>query len=244
MALTALALVYGLAHLFGGTGSTPTAGVVSATPAPSASASSSVASAPYGPVVPAPVLRHHAQVPLAAPTGPCADDQVSVRPSAPRAYAGQTITVRLDLQGTQPACTYSVSDSTVAVSVVDHQGQPVWSSQDCPGSIPARQVVVRSAVATRTTLQWNGHRSDVGCPGGMPWVMPGLYRVQAAVLGSTPFDAPFAVTLAPVATRTAKPRVRPSATPSPSTAPASAHPSTAPAKRHASTAPGSARPSH
>lgn len=138
-------------------------------------------------------------------------------PSVPKAAAGAPIVLRLGLEGTQPACTFAVSPQSLVVKITSGSDR-VWSSQDCPSAVPTSTVVVRSGLATDVPVTWSGRRSDPTCSVSTGWALPGFYHVYAAVLGSSPTDVQFEVTLPtrPVITQTAtpKPTPTPSATPS------------------------------
>ncbi|HEY6934812.1 MAG TPA: hypothetical protein VI452_15535 [Marmoricola sp.] len=217
--LTALALVYGVAHLLGaGGGSDGTATITAAHPhrsstptptpfvgpvgAPVDGSSATGAPAQQG-TTPAPAA------PLATPSGPCTPADVSVSPAVSRAAAGGPITVRLDLTGTQPACSFTVSPKTVVLKVTSGSDR-IWSSQDCPRAVPTRTVAVRSATVTSVPVTWSGRRSDGSCSRSTAWAEPGYYHALAAALGSEPSDVQFRLSLPsrPVITRTARPRPR------------------------------------
>jgi hypothetical protein len=229
--LVALLLVLGIGKLLGGTGSDGSA-IKANTSATTPSAGSS---AVLGPVAPTGKLHTKASPPLLPPSGECLDDEVSVLPSVPVAYAGQPVSIQLQLQGTQPACTFKVSPETMVVKV-ESGSDRIWSSQDCPKAIPTTSVVVRSGTPVEVPVSWSGRRSDDQCTSQPAWALPGFYHVFAAALGSTPNDVQFEVTRAPtrVVTRTPKPR------PSGSVSPAAGTPS-APVS-HASSAKPSAKP--
>lgn len=216
MLAVALLLVFGIGKLIGGTGSDPTA--IKASTSSAKGAATSAQEVAIGPFAPARVGRKQkVTVPLVAPNGECADDEVSVLPSVPRAWAGGPISIRLEFQGTQPACTFKVSPASVVVKVTSGNDR-IWSTQDCPQAVPEREVVVRSGVGTVLPVTWNGRRSEAGCASLLAWALPGFYHVYAAALGSTPGDVQFEVTRAAtrVITRAPKPTASPSATVAPS----------------------------
>ena len=227
--VVAAALVLGIARLVGGFGSDDQpaaqdrASNVAGVPS---SARSSAAIGPVAPSVAGKKRRNAATVapPALAPQGVCADDEVTVLPKVAKAPAGGPITLTLQLLGTQPACTYEVSSSSLAVKITSGADR-IWSSQDCPRSIPTQSVVVRSSTPVDVPVTWSGRRSDDECSTHTGWALPGFYHVYAAAIGSTPTDLQFEVTLPdrPVVTRTAKPKPTPTVKPS---APASASPTT------------------
>lgn len=186
----------------------------------------------YGPVaVQGLTPRQRRQAVQAAPTGECRPDEISVLPVVDKAEAGGRIQIRLDLQGTQPACTFEVSDESLVVKVVTDDGTRFWSTQDCGRGVPRSDVVVRSAQPTSVTVTWSGRASDPDCTDQPAWALPGFYEVYAAAAGSSPTDVPFEVTRpsvryvtetpSPTATPTEKPagNAKPRPTPSPSAGP-------------------------
>ncbi len=145
--------------------------------------------------------------PLAEPSGECSDADLVVTPVVPEAVLGQEIPIVLQLRSTlTPACTWPVSADHVTVKITA-DGDDVWSSLDCPGVIPVREVVVRSEVTTTVGLVWRGKHSDETCSRLTEWVTPGTYQIYAAALGGEPTEAEFELSaLAPNgADRGAKP---------------------------------------
>ena len=211
--LTALALVFTIGRLLNGSVSASTedkATVSAATP-------STTSAGPAGPLPiqagatgksrsPA-ATGTGAPVVVAQPTGPCADDEITVTPTVPSAVAGRPVDLVLELTGIRPACTFSVSSQTVVAKVTSGQGR-IWSSQDCPVAVRPGPVVVRSAQPTTVVGRWSGRRSDGECSRSTPWAMPGNYHVEAAVVGSDPGDAQFRMSSPPrpVVTVTAQPK--------------------------------------
>jgi hypothetical protein len=204
----ALLLVFGIGKVLGGNGRDDTAG--SAVTANNSSARQGpAASAAIGPVAPSTKIRAKDKAPLLPPNGDCVDEEVSVLPSVTRAWAGQPITIQLELQGTQPACTFDVSPESMVVKIVSGEDK-IWSSQDCPRSIPTTQVVVRSGQPVQVPVTWSGRRSDEQCTNQPAWALPGFYHVYAAALGSTPTDVQFEVTRAATRFVTRTPTPHPS----------------------------------
>jgi hypothetical protein len=81
--------------------------------------------------------------------------------------------------------------------------------------VPKEDVVVRSAKPAVVPVTWNGRRiTDGTCGATNAWARPGYYHALAAVIGSEPTDAQFALSLPPrpVVTKTAHPKpTKPSA---------------------------------
>jgi hypothetical protein len=70
----------------------------------------------------------------------------------------------------------------------------IWSSGDCPDTLLAKEVVVRSDPATVYEFQWNGRRSNDACGGPGTVAPPGGYWVEAAIVGGEPQRAFFDIT--------------------------------------------------
>lgn len=221
--LTALAMVYFVAHALGGSSSGDDdpegrATVVAGTPTGSPT---STAPRPYGPVGVAtggasgvttttPSGKPTGTAPpvvLAPPTGPCALDEITVTPTIETAPAGRPVPLTLQLTGMRPACTFVVSSRTLAARVISGSDR-IWTSQQCPRSIAQQTVVVRSAVPTTVTVRWSGRRSDQGCSRSTSWALPGYYHLTASVIGSEPGDKQFRLVSPPrpVVTKTIKPK--------------------------------------
>ncbi len=206
----ALLLVLGVAKLVGGTGvDDPGSEAIQANNSSSTQAPPAPVTA--GPVAPSGKLRSKAKVPLLPPSGECRDEEVGVLPDIPRAWVGAPIVIRLQLQGTQPACTFGVSPESMVVKIESGEDR-IWSSQDCPDAIPTTSVVVRSGEPVEVPVIWSGRRSDDKCTGQLAWALPGFYHVYAAALGSAPTDVQFEVTQPPTLYVTQTPKPRPSAT--------------------------------
>jgi hypothetical protein len=210
----ALLLVFGITRLIGSTGEDDPGSSIEASTT-SARQQAPSASVSLGPVAPPKKVRLRSNAPLAQSSGECRDDEVSVRPTVPRAWAGGPIEIQLQLSGTQPACTFEVKPDSLVVKIASGEDR-IWSSQDCPETIQETQVVVRSAVPVEVPVTWNGRRSDEQCTPGLDWALPGFYHVYAAALGSTPTDVQFEVTHAPVARKTRTVKPKPTQSPSPS----------------------------
>lgn len=212
--LTALALVFAVGRMLGGSGGpapaeratvtattptpTPTRGVAGPVPLQPATTGRPAAPQPGGtPVV------------LAAPSGPCALDEITVTPTVPTAAAVHRVDLVLELTGVKPACTFSVSSRTVVAKVTSGKDR-IWSSQDCPRSIKPTSVVVRSGDPAKVVVSWNGRRSDEDCSRSTAWALPGYYHLTAAVIGSVPADTQFRLSAPPrpVITKTAKPHTK------------------------------------
>lgn len=201
-------VIFAVAHLLGGGGGH--AGT--ATPA-AANLGHSTAGANGGPLGPRPLLGPSSTatgtppaVALAQPNGPCDADEITVTPVVGSPLAGSQVGLTLQLSGVQPACTFQVSSKTLVAKVL-HGNDRVWSSQQCPSSVPKQSIVVRSAAPTTVQVNWSGRRSDDSCGSGTRWAVPAHYRLVAAVVGSEPAEAAFVLKTPPqaVVTKTVTP---------------------------------------
>lgn len=213
----ALGLVFGIAHLLGGTGSEPageTAQVVGAAAEGSPSTVRPVSTSDAEPAARG-GKRHRpkatkTETPLAEPSGPCVPSDVVATPKVKgTAYAGRRVTILLKLTTREsPACTWRVAPSSLAVKLVSGSDR-IWSSQDCPTSVPTTDVVVRKDHAAKVDVRWHGQRSDSTCSRTTPWAQPGWYHVQAAAFGAEPVDVQFELRPPVPVTITPKPKPEP-----------------------------------
>ncbi|MBC2932621.1 hypothetical protein [Nocardioides sp. zg-1228] len=144
---------------------------------------------------------------LAEPTGPCTESDIVATPAITSAAGGSDIPITLNLRTVvAEACTWQASPETVVVTITSGSDY-IWSSRECPVSIPPQDVVVRQAVDAPVVVTWSARRSDEGCTKFTDWAVPGFYHVQAAALGGDATDVQFELT-APqpgVITKTAEP---------------------------------------
>lgn len=155
--------------------------------------------------------------PLAQPDGPCSPSEVTVRPRVVDAEAGRDVQVALAFTSTDSeACTFRVSHESLAVKIVSGSDF-IWSSQQCPRSVEARDIVVRRTTTTWVALTWPGRRSDETCSRQTEFVRPGYYHVLAAALGGTATDQQFELRYPtrPTVTVTVHPTQRPTRTTGP-----------------------------
>ena len=136
--------------------------------------------------------QHTAEPSPAQPSGPCASSDVVVTPRVHgKAYAARPVIFGLKLRTrTSPACTWAVSARSLALKVTSGADR-VWSTQQCPASVPKRSVVVRRDSPTVVRLTWQGQRSDDACSQEPAWAQPGYYHVLAAAIGADPVDRQF-----------------------------------------------------
>lgn len=225
----ALALVFGIGRLLGG--SPEDAETATARPAAAPASTAADGQTPQaGPTLPVPPAQGderdrsrkndkagtkeqgkdgkaaEEKTPLAVPTGPCADSDIEVNPTVDGdAFAGQDVVVTLNLTTEEsPACTWEVSPESVVLKLTSGEDR-IWSTQDCPEAVPTESVVVRQADVTQVEVTWPSRRSDDDCTPG-DWAMPGYYHAEAAALGGEPEDEQFHLLTPPRPTITATPK--------------------------------------
>jgi hypothetical protein len=131
------------------------------------------------------------RTPLGRPTGDCDPAHVDMRIEVADAVAGRPHTVTFVFTSTRaPACRLAITPRSMSTRVTSGPDN-IWSSYECPNSLPAREIVVRRDPPTSYTFTWNGHRSTSGCRvvGAVP--KPGGYWVEAALVGGQPHKAYF-----------------------------------------------------
>ena len=210
--LTALALVFAIGRLLTGSGSPAVddaARVTAASPSARPTVTAGIAG-PFPVQATGKAARPSATgtpIVLAAPSGPCAVDDITVTPTVPKAVAGGRVDLVLELTGIRPACTFAVTSRTVVARITSGTDR-IWSTQDCPAAVKATSVVVRSATPTKVVVPWSGRRSDDDCTRATDWALPGYYHVTAAAIGSEPGEAQFRLTKPPraIITKTAQPK--------------------------------------
>lgn len=152
---------------------------------------------------------------LAEPSGPCSDADVVATPVLTQAAGGADVPITLNLRTQESAaCTWHVSPQTLAVTITSGDDH-IWSSQECPASIPVQDVVVRQAVDAPIVVTWrDARRSDETCSRFADWAKLGWYHVQAAALGGEATDVQFELVApsAPVVTKTVEPQQQPADT--------------------------------
>lgn len=132
--------------------------------------------------------------PLAEPTGDCDPTGVDMMIDVSDVKAGRDNSAELLLTSTDtPACTLSVTPSTLVVNVTSGD-DIVWSSDDCPDTLLAKQLVVRSDPPSSYEFTWTGRRSSDGCQLDSSVVEPGGYWIEAALIGGEPHKAYFDIT--------------------------------------------------
>lgn len=128
---------------------------------------------------------------LAEPTGPCTASDIVATPAITSAAGGADIPITVNLRTVvTEACTWQASAETMTVTITSGDDY-IWSSRECPASIPAQDVVVRQAVDAPVVVTWSARRSDEGCTRWTDWARVGFYHVEAAALGGEGTDVQF-----------------------------------------------------
>lgn len=144
---------------------------------------------------------------LAEPTGPCTPSDIVATPAISSAPGGADIAITVNLRTiAAAACTWQATAETMTVTITSGDDY-IWSSRECPASIPPQDVVVRQAVDAPVVVTWSAKRSDEGCTKWTDWARVGFYHVEAAALGGNGTDVQFEL-VAPqpgVVTKTAEP---------------------------------------
>jgi hypothetical protein len=246
--VVALALVFGLARLLGGSGSNgtdPSAQPVGADASSQVTTSAPTSSsAPTSPTVAAtaPTVagsptddasakpggkagkagKSASQTPLPVSSGPCRTDDIVATPTIKNtAYAGKPVVFAMNLTTkSTEACDFDVSAHTLVVKVTSGSDR-IWSTQDCQGAVPKESVVVRKDTPATVDVAWSGQRSDSDCTRSTTWAEPGWYHAVSAAFGSAPVDEQFKLLtpVRPTVTATPKPKKSPSKSPSASNSP-------------------------
>jgi hypothetical protein len=212
----AAALVVSLARLLGGSSDGSSADDPVAEQAAGAPTSSATSESPSATTTPKRKPRSTPTQPttsaapvLAEPDGPCAADDLEVTPSVVDAGVGRDVVLLLDVRTlVDEACTWRVSSSSLTLRIRSGSDK-IWSSAQCPTSLPVTDLVVRRDVGATLPVIWSdARRSNKECSRQADWAMPGFYHVAAAALGGEPTEVQFELTR-PVAAV-----ITPSATPS------------------------------
>ncbi len=131
------------------------------------------------------------RTPLARPTGTCSPTGVGIEIDVADSAPGASNTATLLLTSTDtPACTLAITPNDLVVRITSG-ADVVWSSDDCPDLLRAKEVVVRADPPTAYEFRWDGRRSAQNCQPVDALPSPGGYWVQAALIGGDPHKAYF-----------------------------------------------------
>jgi hypothetical protein len=130
----------------------------------------------------------------AAPSGPCAPTDVDIAVVVHDVAAGHHAPVALRLtSGGAAACTLAITPDTLALRITSGS-DVVWSSDDCPNSLLARQLIVRAHKPVVYTFEWDGRRSTETCRTPGKVALSGGYWAEAALIGADVHRAYFDIT--------------------------------------------------
>ncbi len=122
----------------------------------------------------------------AEPTGVCSPSDITVSPYVYRAVAWRHSYILLELKTKEsPACTWRTSPETITLRVTGEKDE-IWTSRQCPISVPTKDLVLRNDEGVKIAVVWSGRRSDSRCTGTTRWAPPGWYRVEAAAFAGEP----------------------------------------------------------
>ena len=128
---------------------------------------------------------------LAAPSGPCADEDIAVTPEVPKAEAGRDVQILVGLRTIETeACTWQVSSETLTAKITSGKDD-IWSSRQCPRAIHARTWWSARDVTRKVAITWSSKRSDDECSRQTSWALPGWYHVAVSALAGEPSDLQF-----------------------------------------------------
>jgi hypothetical protein len=131
---------------------------------------------------------------LVAPSGPCDPTQVDVEVGVHDIATGRSepVTLKLTSVGVA-ACTLAITPDTLALRITSGP-DVVWSSDECPNDVLARELVVRAQKPIVYPFTWNGRRSTETCAHPGKVARPGGYWAEAAFIGADVHRAYFDVT--------------------------------------------------
>ena len=92
-----------------------------------------------------------------------------------------------------PACTLAITPDSLALRITSG-ADVIWSSDDCPNAILARELIVRAHQPVVYTFGWDGRRSTETCSQPGKVAAPGGYWAEAALIGADVHRAYFDVT--------------------------------------------------
>ncbi len=127
------------------------------------------------------------------PSGTCDPARVGVAIHVAAMVAGNPHNIALWL--TSPpgsSCRLAIGPDDLVVEITSGSDR-VWTSDECPETLPVKNVRLTPGTLSRYRFQWDGFRSIKGCRNNVTMARPGGYWVHAALLGGEPTEAYFAV---------------------------------------------------
>jgi hypothetical protein len=127
------------------------------------------------------------------PSGACDPARVGLAIHVTAMVAGNPHNIALWL--TSPpgsSCRLAIGPDDLVVEITSGSDR-VWTSDECPQTLPVKNIQLTAGTLSRYRFQWDGFRSIKGCRNNVTMARPGGYWVHAALLGGEPTEAYFAV---------------------------------------------------
>jgi hypothetical protein len=127
------------------------------------------------------------------PSGACDPARVGIAIHVTAMVAGNPHNIALRLTSPQgSSCRLAIGADDLVVEITSGSDR-VWTSDECPETLPVKNVQLTAGTLSRYRFQWDGFRSIKGCRNNVTMARPGGYWVHAALLGGEPTEAYFAV---------------------------------------------------
>lgn len=129
---------------------------------------------------------------LPSAEGACAATDVTVTPAvvgSPRGGSEVALSLSAATTGDTP-CRLELTAEVLTLKV-STAGRSVWETEQCPGAVPERDLVLRPGWATALVVTWPGIFSDKDCSGTTRDAPPGAYAVESAVYAGEPARVDF-----------------------------------------------------
>jgi hypothetical protein len=124
---------------------------------------------------------------LPSAEGACAATDVTVTPvvdGSPRGGSDVALSLSVATAG-DTACRLELTAEVLTLKV-STAGRSVWETEQCPGAVPERDLVLRPGWTTALVVTWPGIFSDKECSGTTRDAPPGAYAVESAVYAGEP----------------------------------------------------------
>jgi hypothetical protein len=129
---------------------------------------------------------------LPSAEGACEATDVTVTPAvhgSPRGGSDVALSLAVSTAG-DTACRMELSAEVLTLKV-STAGRSVWETEQCPGAVPERDLVLRPGWAAALVVTWPGIFSDKDCTGTTRDAPPGAYAVESAVYAGEPMRVDF-----------------------------------------------------
>ncbi|MDF2966537.1 MAG: hypothetical protein K0Q93_315 [Nocardioidaceae bacterium] len=131
---------------------------------------------------------------LPSAEGACEATDVTVTPTvdgSPRGGSDVALSLSVATAG-DTACRLELTAEVLTLKV-STAGRSVWETEQCPGAVPERDLVLRPGWTTALVVTWPGIFSDKDCSGTTRDAPPGAYAVESAVYAGEPARFDFEV---------------------------------------------------